>query len=63
FQGLADEDDEDDDSGDDANDDELGPDEEYDREGLQSRYEAALLDQRDRVTDSASFAKYLHTQR
>lgn len=39
------------------------PDEEYDREGLQSRYEAALLDQKDRVTDSASFAKYLHSQR
>ncbi|KAL1888903.1 hypothetical protein Sste5346_009287 [Sporothrix stenoceras] len=44
-------------------DDAVDPDEEYDREGLQSRYEAALLDQKDRVTDSASFAKYLHTQR
>lgn len=44
-------------------DDTIDPDEEYDREGLQSRYEAALLDQKDSVTDSASFAKYLHTQR
>ena len=47
----------------DDNDDDNDPDEEYDREGLQSRYEAALLDQKDRVTDSASFAKYLHSQR
>lgn len=48
---------------DDDEEDDIDPDEEYDREGLQSRYEAALLDQRDQVADNASFAKYLHTQR
>lgn len=53
----------DDDDDEDEDEDDLGPDEEYDREGLQSRYEAALLDQTDRVSDNASFAKYLHTQR
>ncbi|KJR84896.1 GTPase NPA3 [Sporothrix schenckii 1099-18] len=54
---------EDDDSDADIDDDDaVDPDDEYDREGLQSRYEAALLDQ-DRVADAASFAKYLHTQR
>lgn len=58
------EDDDDDDVSDIADDNENNdPDEEYDREGLQSRYEAALMDQKDRVTDSASFAKYLHSQR
>ena len=63
--GADDDDGADEDASDDYddNDDEIGPDEEYDREGLQSRYEAALLDQKDKVTDSASFAKYLHTPR
>ncbi|CAK7207080.1 hypothetical protein SEUCBS139899_009888 [Sporothrix eucalyptigena] len=59
--GTDDSDSDDDDDDDDGDD--VDPDEEYDREGLQSRYEAALLEQKDRVTDNASFAKYLHTQR
>ncbi|CAK7271107.1 hypothetical protein SEPCBS119000_004430 [Sporothrix epigloea] len=54
---------EEDDDEDIVDEDEIGPDEEYDREGLQSRYEAALLDQKDRVSDTASFVKYLHTRK
>ncbi|KAI1804916.1 hypothetical protein F4811DRAFT_518167 [Daldinia bambusicola] len=38
-------------------------DDEYDREGLQARYEAATGANADSVMDDASFAKYLHTQR
>ena len=48
---------------DNVNDDEIGPDDEYDRDGLQSRYEAALLDQKNRISDTASFVKYLHSRR
>ncbi|KAK4244495.1 hypothetical protein C7999DRAFT_43853 [Corynascus novoguineensis] len=40
-----------------------GFDDEQDREGLQSRYEAAMSQQEDSTTADASFAKYLHTQR
>ncbi len=48
-------------SGDDEED--MDPDDEYDREGLQSRYEAALADNSDTLTGDASFAKYLYSQR
>lgn len=44
-------------------DDGIDPDEEYDREGLQSRYEAAFMEQNDLTADNASFAKYLHSQK
>ncbi|GAB1319380.1 GPN-loop GTPase [Madurella fahalii] len=38
-------------------------DDEGDREGLQARYEAAMLQQDDSTAADASFAKYLHSQR
>ncbi|KAI1767807.1 hypothetical protein GGR53DRAFT_518230 [Hypoxylon sp. FL1150] len=38
-------------------------DDEDDREGLQSRYEAAMAAKEDSTMDDASFAKYLHMQR
>jgi len=44
-------------------DDDVDPDDEYDREGLQSRYEAAMADQGDSAAADASFAKYLYTQK
>jgi GTPase SAR1 family protein len=46
-----------------AGDDDDEPDAEYDREGLQSRYETALKSDEDSIMADASFAKYLHTQR
>jgi GPN-loop GTPase len=48
---------------DDDDDDDIGPDDEYDREGLQSRYAAAFKDGDDSTAADASFAKYLYTQR
>jgi len=36
---------------------------EYDREGLQSRYEAAMAEQGESAAADASFAKYLYSQR
>jgi len=48
---------------DDDDDADYDPDEEYDREGLQSRYEAAMTDKNDSVMGDASFAKYLYTKR
>ncbi|KAK0637017.1 XPA-binding protein [Bombardia bombarda] len=48
----------------DDDDDMGGPDDEYDREGLQARYEAAIQGGGDdSIAADASFAKYLHTQR
>lgn len=38
------------------------PNSEYDREGLQARYAAAMQGEDDSVLAEASFAKYLHTQ-
>ena len=38
-------------------------DDEYDREGLQARYQAAMEAQGDSTMDEASFAKYIHSQR
>lgn len=43
--------------------DDYDDDEEDDREGLQSRYEAAMAAKEDSTMDDASFAKYLHMQR
>ena len=62
---VDDEEDEDDDmaDNDDDDDDYADPDDEYDREGLQARYEAAMGANQDSVMDDASFAKYLHSQR
>ncbi|KAL2022848.1 hypothetical protein VTK56DRAFT_4379 [Thermocarpiscus australiensis] len=48
-------------SADEESDDDI--DDEEDRDGLQSRYEAALRQQQDSTTADASFAKYLHSQR
>ncbi|KAI0447157.1 hypothetical protein F4803DRAFT_501240 [Xylaria telfairii] len=50
-------------SGDDNDDDYADVDDEYDREGLQARYDAAVEANRDSTMDDASFAKYLHSQR
>ncbi|EFX02335.1 hypothetical protein CMQ_2384 [Grosmannia clavigera kw1407] len=52
-----------DNDGEESDDDDADPDEEYDREGLQSRYEATFSEQNDLTADNASFAKYLHSQR
>ncbi|KAL2756505.1 hypothetical protein ACRALDRAFT_2087883, partial [Sodiomyces alcalophilus JCM 7366] len=49
------------DPADDVDDDDI-PDDESDREGLQSRYEAALTSEQDSIMADASFAKYLHNQ-
>lgn len=48
-------------SSDEDSEDEM--DDEGDREGLQARYEAAMLQQDDSTAADASFAKYLHSQR
>ncbi|KAI1334977.1 hypothetical protein F5Y15DRAFT_399903 [Xylariaceae sp. FL0016] len=48
---------------DDDDDDYADVDDEYDREGLQKRYEAAMEAGMDSTMDQASFAKYLHSQR
>lgn len=48
---------------DDGDDDDIADDDEYDREGLQARYEAAMEAGKDSVMDEASFAKFLHAQR
>jgi GTPase SAR1 family protein len=44
-------------------DDDVDSDDEYDKEGLQARYEAALQGDEDSTAADASFAKYLYTQR
>ncbi len=49
-------------SPDEESDDEID-DDEQDREGLQARYEAAMLHNDDSASADASFAKYLHSQR
>ncbi|KAK3400307.1 hypothetical protein B0T20DRAFT_408373 [Sordaria brevicollis] len=51
-------------STDEESDEEYGddPNDEYDREGLQARYAAAMQGEDDSVLAEASFAKYLHTQ-
>ncbi|CCC07069.1 hypothetical protein SMACR_01093 [Sordaria macrospora] len=51
-------------STDEESDEEAGddPNDEYDREGLQARYAAAMQGEDDSVLAEASFAKYLHTQ-
>ncbi|EAA27682.1 hypothetical protein GE21DRAFT_5995 [Neurospora crassa] len=48
-----------------SSDEEYGddPNDEYDREGLQARYAAAMQGEDDSVLADASFAKYLHSQR
>lgn len=52
------------DASDDEDDDDYADvDDEYDREGLQARYEAATSANADSTMDDASFAKFLHTQR
>ncbi|KAJ1334196.1 GPN-loop GTPase [Microdochium nivale] len=48
---------------DDQDDDYADVDDEYDREGLQARYEAAGEAQGNSTMDQASFAKYIHSQR
>jgi len=60
--------DDDDDDADVPSDDEddeayADADDEYDREGLQARYQAAGEAAGNSVTDQASFAKYLYSQR
>lgn len=59
----ADDDDDVDMSDDEDDDNYADVDDEYDREGLQARYEAASVVEADSTMDQASFAKYLHTQR
>ncbi|KAK3955768.1 hypothetical protein QBC32DRAFT_15852 [Pseudoneurospora amorphoporcata] len=51
-------------STDEESDEEAGddPNDEYDREGLQARYAAAMQGEDESVLAEASFAKYLHTQ-
>ncbi|KAI1504494.1 hypothetical protein F5X99DRAFT_16374 [Biscogniauxia marginata] len=44
-------------------DDYADVDDEYDREGLQARYEAAMEANMDSTMEDASFAKFLHSQR
>ncbi|KAL7628473.1 hypothetical protein AAE478_002676 [Parahypoxylon ruwenzoriense] len=48
---------------DDDNDNYADIDDEYDREGLQARYEAAMEASADSTMNEASFAKYIHMQR
>ncbi len=50
-------------SNDEDDDDYADVDDEYDREGLQQRYAAAMEANQDSTMDDASFAKYLHSQR
>ncbi|KAI1074050.1 hypothetical protein F5B20DRAFT_565056 [Whalleya microplaca] len=50
-------------SDDEDDDDYADVDDEYDREGLQARYEAAMEANMDSTQDEASFAKFLHSQR
>ncbi|KAI1351559.1 hypothetical protein F5Y01DRAFT_122580 [Xylaria sp. FL0043] len=50
-------------SNDDNDDDYADVDDEYDREGLQERYAAAMEANQDSTMDDASFAKFLHSQR
>jgi len=63
----ADDDDDDDSSvvmSDENNDDDYADvDDEYDREGLQQRYAAAMEASADSTMEDAGFAKYLHSQR
>jgi GTPase SAR1 family protein len=49
-------------SNDENEDDYADVDDEYDREGLQQRYAAAMEANQDSTMDDASFAKYLHSQ-
>ncbi|KAJ8110950.1 hypothetical protein ONZ43_g5740 [Nemania bipapillata] len=48
---------------DENDDDDADANDEYDREGLQDRYAAALEANRDSTMQDASFAKFLHSQR
>ncbi|KAI1115320.1 hypothetical protein F5Y14DRAFT_410896 [Nemania sp. NC0429] len=48
---------------DDDDDDDADVDDEYDREGLQDRYAAAMEANQDSTMQDASFAKFLHSQR
>ncbi|KAI0432502.1 hypothetical protein F5Y09DRAFT_139825 [Xylaria sp. FL1042] len=50
-------------SNDENDDDYADVDDEYDREGLQERYAAAMEANQDSTMDEASFAKFLHSQR
>ncbi|KAI0485325.1 hypothetical protein GGR56DRAFT_617675 [Xylariaceae sp. FL0804] len=62
--GAGDDDDDVDVPSDDDDDDNYADvDDEYDREGLQQRYQAAAEASGDSTMDDASFAKYLHSQR
>ncbi|KAI1180478.1 hypothetical protein F4777DRAFT_528096 [Nemania sp. FL0916] len=47
----------------DSDDDYADANDEYDREGLQERYAAAMEANKDSTMDDASFAKFLHSQR
>ncbi|OTB01656.1 hypothetical protein M426DRAFT_212226 [Hypoxylon sp. CI-4A] len=60
---LDDDEDMEDESDDRDDDDYADVDDEYDREGLQARYEAAMANGETTIEDEASFAKFLHTQR
>ncbi|KAI1201679.1 hypothetical protein F5X97DRAFT_289269 [Nemania serpens] len=62
-QEAADQDESDVPSNDEDDDDYADVDDEYDREGLQDRYAAAMEANQDSTMDDASFAKYLHSQR
>ncbi|KAI5867356.1 hypothetical protein GGS23DRAFT_602487 [Durotheca rogersii] len=57
------EDEEDEDMEDEGAEDYADVDDEYDREGLQARYAAAMEASADSTMDEASFAKYIHMQR
>ncbi|KAF4984782.1 hypothetical protein FZEAL_73 [Fusarium zealandicum] len=46
-----------------SDDDDSDSDDDAEKEGLQSRYQAAMGDNEDSVMADASFAKYLHTQK
>ncbi|KAI1365521.1 hypothetical protein F5Y08DRAFT_174931 [Xylaria arbuscula] len=59
---TADNDDSDIVSNDDDDDDDADVDDEYDREGLQARYAAAMEANQDSTMSDASFAKFIHTQ-
>ncbi|KAI1376989.1 hypothetical protein F4677DRAFT_416990 [Hypoxylon crocopeplum] len=64
FEQLPNDDDDVDMSGSDKDEDDYADvDDEYDREGLQERYEAAMGAKEDSTMDDASFAKFLHTQK
>ncbi|KAI0106516.1 hypothetical protein GGR51DRAFT_173079 [Nemania sp. FL0031] len=62
-QAAANQDNSDISSNDEDEDDAADANDEYDREGLQDRYAAALEASRDSTMEDASFAKFLHSQR